>query len=57
MDAYAAEFMRLCHFAPMLVAEEEERAYLFLQGLRHKIKEHLAAQAYKTEVFEVVCRI
>lgn len=59
MDVYAAEFVRLSCFAPTLVAEEEKRVHLFQQGLRHKIKEHLTTQAYKTysEIFEAACRI
>ena len=37
IDAYAAEFVRLSRFAPMLVADEEDKANHFRQGLKPEI--------------------
>ena len=37
VDAYAAEFLRLSRFSPSMVADEEDRANRFQQGLRWEI--------------------
>ena len=38
VDEYAAEFLRLSRFAPYMVANEENRARRFQQGLRMQIQ-------------------
>lgn len=59
VNAYAIEFVRLSHFALTLVADEEERAHLSEEGLRHHLREHLASYNYKTylKVFKAICRL
>ena len=41
VDEYATEFLRLSQFAPYMVAEEEDRAYQFQQGLELDIQKFL----------------
>jgi len=44
VDEYIAEFLRLIWFAPYMVAEEEDRANRFQQGLRRDIQMYLVTQ-------------
>ena len=44
VDTYAAEFVRLSKFALMLVADEEDKANHFRQGLKPEIRKFLASQ-------------
>ena len=48
MDTYAAEFVKLSRFAPMLVADEEDKANHFRQGLKPEIRKFLASQQLDT---------
>jgi hypothetical protein len=48
VDIYAAEFIRLSRFAPLLVADEEEKANHFRQGLKHEIQKLMASQPMDT---------
>ena len=48
VDQYAAEFLRLSHFAPYMVADEEDRASRFQQGLQLDLQVSLLPQQLKT---------
>ena len=48
VDEYATEFLRLSRFAPYMVAEEEDRANRFQQGLRLDIQKFLVTQQLGT---------
>ena len=48
MDAYAPDFVRLGMFAPMLVADEEDKVNHFRQGLKLEIRKFLASQQLET---------
>ena len=48
VDAYAAEFARLSRFAPSMVAEEEDRAHRFQQGLRIELQRMMVSTALVT---------
>ena len=48
MDEYAAKFLRLSRFTPYMVAEEENRASRFQQGLKMDIQMLLISQQLKT---------
>ena len=48
IDEYAAEFLRLSRFAPYMVADEEDRANRFQQGLRLDIQKFLVTQQLGT---------
>ena len=48
IDEYAAKFLRLSRFAPYMVAEEEDRANRFQQGLRFDIQKFLVTQPLRT---------
>jgi len=50
VDEYAAEFLRLSRFAPYMVANEENRASRFQQGLRMQIQMFLIPQQLKTYI-------
>ena len=50
VDEYAAEFLRLSRFAPYMVANEENRASRFQQGLRLQIQMFLIPQQLKTYI-------
>ena len=48
VDQYAAEFLRLSRFAPYMIADEEDRASRFLQGLKLDLQAFLTVQQMKT---------
>ena len=48
IDEYAAKFLRLSRFAPYMVAEEEDLANQFQQGLRLDIQKFLVTQPLRT---------
>ena len=48
VDEYAAKFLRLSRFAPYIMANEENRASRFKQGLKIKIHMFLIPQQLKT---------
>ena len=45
VEEYEAEFTRLSRFVPLMVATEEEKTDLFIQGLRQKIQGSVSAHA------------
>ena len=55
VDEYAAEFIRLSRFVPYIMANEENRASRFKQGLKIKIHMFLIPQQLKTysQVFTI----
>jgi len=50
VDEYAAEFLRLSRLAPYMVANEENRASRFQQGLRMQIQMFFIPQQLKTYI-------
>ena len=58
VDAYAAEFARLSRFAPSMVADEEDRAYRFQQGLRIGLQRMIVSSMMTTyaQVLDVAHR-
>ena len=57
VDEYAAKFLRLSRFTPYMVAEEENRASRFQQGLKMDIQMLLISQQLKTysQVLTIAC--
>ena len=45
VEEYEAEFTRLSRFVPLMVATEEEKTDLFIQGLRQEIQGSVSAHA------------
>ena len=48
MDGYAAKFLRLSRFAPLLVAKEADKAHRFQQGLQWDIQGKIASNQFDT---------
>lgn len=48
IDQYAVEFNRLSRFAPALIAEEEDKASQFQQGLKFEIQKQLSSHQLRT---------
>lgn len=42
IDAYAAKFLRLSRFAPLLVAEERDKECRFHLGLSSEVQDYIA---------------